>query len=152
MTRTRLLTLTPFVILALLVWLVSVPVSNRPVTHNIVMTADQFAFDPPVLRVNQGDTVRLTLQAADVVHGFYLDGYGLNTRIEPGVSRQIEFTADRAGKFRYRCSVSCGSLHPFMIGELVVNPNFPFYRAVGITLITVIAVLVYLRKFPPAPV
>ncbi len=63
------------------------PVSTAPVTREVTMTADQFSFDPPVLRVNQGDRVRLTLHAADVVHGFYLDAYGLQTRLEPGLSR-----------------------------------------------------------------
>ena len=152
MNRRKLLSLTPFIILALLVWLIPLPVLATPVTHNITMTADQFSFDPPVLRVNQGDRVRLTLHAADVVHGFYLDAYGLQTRVEPGLSQQVEFVAAQAGKFRYRCSVSCGGLHPFMIGELVVSPNWPFARAVGLTLVAVTGALFYLWRFPPRPV
>jgi heme/copper-type cytochrome/quinol oxidase subunit 2 len=145
-------TLLPFVALALLVWLTPLPVSATPVTHEITMTANQFAFDPPVLRVNQGDRVRLTLQASDVVHGFYLDGYDLQQRVEPGITQEIEFVADRAGKFRYRCSVSCGTLHPFMIGELVVGPNLPFIRTVGLLLVAVAGTLIYLRRFPPRSV
>ncbi len=152
MNRVKTLTLLPFIALALLVWLVPLPASTTPATREITLIADQFAFDPPVLRVNQGDRVRLTLHAADVVHGFYLDAYGLKTRVEPGVSQQVEFVADRSGKFRYRCSVSCGSLHPFMIGELVVNPNWPFAQAVGLTLVAVAGTLVYLWRFPPHPV
>jgi cytochrome c oxidase subunit 2 len=89
------------------------------------------------------------LQATDVVHGFYLDGYGIETRVEPGISEQVEFVADRAGKFRYRCSVSCGTLHPFMIGELVVGPNLTYIRAIGLTLVVLAATLFYLRSFPP---
>jgi cytochrome c oxidase subunit 2 len=147
--RQRLFYLLPFAALALVVLLAPVPFSAEPVTHHITMTADQFAFDPPVLRVNRGDRVRLTLQASDVVHGFYLDGYGLEQRVEPGLSEEIEFTADRAGKFRYRCSVSCGTLHPFMIGELVVGPNLPFIRTVGLLLVAVAGTLVYLWRFPP---
>jgi heme/copper-type cytochrome/quinol oxidase subunit 2 len=150
--RQRLLYLLPFGLLALVVLLAPVPVSTRPVTHHITMTADQFAFDPPVLRVNQGDRVRLTLRASDVVHGFHLDGYGLQQRVEPGLSREIEFVADSAGKFRYRCSVSCGTLHPFMIGELVVGPNLPFIRTLGLLLVAVAAALAYLWRFPPQPV
>lgn len=152
MNRRKLLTVLPFGLLALLIWLVPLPVTATPVTHEITITADQFSFDPPVLQVNQGDRVRLTLHAADVVHGFYLDAYGLQTRVEPGLSEQVEFVADQAGKFRYRCSVSCGGLHPFMIGELVVNPNWPFARAVGLTLVAVTGVLFYLWRFPPQPV
>jgi heme/copper-type cytochrome/quinol oxidase subunit 2 len=143
------LVLLPFVGLALLVLLLPLPSSAAPVTHQVTMTAGQFAFDPPVLRVNQGDRVRFTLQATDVTHGFYLDGYDLEARVEPGVSQQVEFVTDRAGKFRYRCSVSCGTLHPFMIGELVVGPNLVFARAVGLTLVALAATLFYLWRFPP---
>jgi len=135
--------------LALIVLLLPVPASAGPVTHEITMFADQFAFDPPVLRVNRGDRVLLTLHAADVVHGFYLDGYGIEARVEPGISHHVEFVADRAGKYRYRCSVSCGTLHPFMIGELVVSPNLTYVRAVGLTLVVLGATLFYLRRFPP---
>lgn len=144
--------LLPFVALALLVWLTPLPVSATPVTHHITLTASQFAFDPPVLRINQGDRVRLTLRAADVVHGFYLDGYNVQQRVEPGIAQELEFVADRAGKFRYRCSVSCGALHPFMIGELVVGPNLPFIRTVALLLVAVAGTLVYLWRFPPQPV
>jgi len=145
----HILTLLPFVGLALAVLFSPVPALADPVTHEITITADQFAYDPPVLRVNRGDRVRLTLQAADVVHGFYLDSYDINTRIEPGISQQVEFVANRSGKFRYRCSVSCGSLHPFMIGELVVGPNTVWLRAVGLTLVALAASLFYLWRFPP---
>ena len=149
MKRGRLLSLLLFAGLALAVLLLPVPFAAAPVTHQLTMTADQFAFDPPVLRVNRGDRVLLTLQATDVVHGFYLDGYAIETRVEPGVSQQVEFVADQVGKFRYRCSVSCGTLHPFMIGELIVGPNLIFIRAVGLTLVVLAATLFYLRRFPP---
>jgi heme/copper-type cytochrome/quinol oxidase subunit 2 len=152
MNQSKLLSLTPFIILALLFWLVPLPAPTGPVTHDISMSAGQFSFEPPLLRVNQGDRIRLTLQATDVVHGFFLDGYGLQTRLEPGVSQHVEFVAGQAGKFRYRCSVSCGGLHPFMIGELVVRPNWPFARVVGLTVLAVTATLFYLWRFPPRPV
>lgn len=152
MSRVQLLSLMPFALLALIVLLVPLPFFTSPTTRQVTLTAEQFAFDPPVLRVNRGDQVWLTLQAADVTHGFYLDGYGLDTRIEPGISQQVEFVADQPGKFRYRCSISCGSLHPFMIGELVVNPNWPFARTVGLTLVAVAATLFYLWRFPPRQV
>jgi len=147
--RARFLSLLPFVGCALVILLLPVPWVSRPITHEITLTASQFAFAPPVLRVNQGDQVRITLQAADVVHGFYLDGYGIEQRVEPGISQQVEFIADRAGKYRYRCSVSCGTLHPFMIGELVVSPNRSFLRAVGLMLVALAATLFYLKRFPP---
>jgi plastocyanin len=149
MKRTHYLTLLPFVGLALAILFLPIPVFADPVTHDVAMNLEQFAFEPPVLHVNQGDRVRLTLQATDVVHGFYLDDYKLDARVEPGISQQVEFVADRVGKFRYRCSISCGTLHPFMIGELVVSPNLVFIRAIGLTLVVMVATLVYLWRFPP---
>lgn len=149
MNRARLRLLLPFGILALLVLLLPVPFSSAPTNREVTLVARQFAFDPPVLHVNRGDRVRLTVQATDVVHGLYLDGYGREVRVEPGVSQRVEFVADRAGKFRYRCSVTCGSLHPFMTGELIVGPNLTFARAVGLTLVVLGATLVSLRRHPP---
>ena len=150
MTRARLLPLLPFGVLALLVLLVPLPSSPRPVTRELTMGAAQFAFDPPVLRVNRGDRVRLTLKATDVVHGFYLDKYGVEARLTPGLSRRVEFVADRTGKFRYRCSVSCGALHPFMTGDLLVSPNLAFARAVALTLVVLAGTLFSLWRHPPS--
>ncbi len=147
--RVRGLTMTSVLVLAAL----SIPVPlPRPVPQerHIRMTARAFAYEPRTLHVNRGDTVVLTLQSVDVVHGFYLDGYNLQTEVEPGRDTTVRFVADQPGKFRFRCSVSCGSLHPFMIGELVVEPNLPFWRAVAASLIAVSgAALVFLRPQSP---
>jgi len=115
-----------------------------PTQRVIHVNARQFAFDPPRLHVNRGDQVTLVLHATDVVHGLYLDGYDVNLKAVPGISAQATFVADRAGKFRYRCSVSCGSLHPFMIGELVVGPNTLLWRAIALTTIAATGALAFL--------
>jgi hypothetical protein len=39
-----------------------------------------------------------------------------------------------------------------MMGELVVNPNWPFARTLSLTFIVVAATLFYLWRFPPLPV
>ena len=134
------------IVLALLVAFVPIPVLAEPTTRHITISARQFAYNPPVVRANRGDRIIVTLQAEDVMHGFFLDGYGIDEQVEPGQTRQFEFTADRTGKFRYRCSVSCGPLHPFMIGELVVEPNLTFARAIGLMGVAVFGVFVYLRQ------
>jgi heme/copper-type cytochrome/quinol oxidase subunit 2 len=147
----RLAALLPFAALAVAILAAPLDLlAAAPVTRQVTLKAGQFAFDPPILHVNRGDRVVITLQATDVVHGLYVDGYGVSARVQPGTSQRVEFVADKAGKFRYRCSVSCGSLHPFMIGELIVAPNDTFARAVGLALVTTLATLFYLRHFPPA--
>jgi plastocyanin len=119
----------PYALAALAILALPLPGAASPTTHHISVAADHFAFAPGRLEVAAGDEIVLTLTASDVVHGFHLDDYGIDRRITPGLSETIRFTADRAGKFRFRCSVTCGALHPFMIGELVVQPNVPFWRA-----------------------
>jgi cytochrome c oxidase subunit 2 len=124
------------VALAVLVIIAPWPGANAaPVRREIHVNARMFAFEPARLRVNRGDQVTLILHSDDVVHGLYLDGYDVNVQAAPGRSIRATFVADRAGKFRYRCAVSCGSLHPFMIGELIVGPNVLFWRAILLTII-----------------
>ena len=109
--------------------------------HQVTLDARMFAFEPARLRVNQGDQVTITLVSTDVVHGFYLDGYGIDVRAEPGKPAQASFVADKQGKFRFRCSVSCGALHPFMIGELIVGPNVPLWRALAALLVVAVGTI-----------
>mgnify|MGYP001171469754 FL=1 len=135
---------TMFAMLLIAVWFIQLPASAASTAHTLTLDMRQFEFTPGRFEVQQGDTVTILLTASDVVHGFYLDGYGIEQRVEPGISQQISFTADQAGKFRYRCAVSCGTLHPFMIGELVVNTNFPFWRALAMLGVSLIGSLVYL--------
>jgi heme/copper-type cytochrome/quinol oxidase subunit 2 len=133
-------------VLAVLVLFIPLPYMEQPSVRHITLDAKQFAFAPHRFEVNYGDWIVVTLTASDVVHGFYLDGYEIEERVTPGISRRVEFVADKAGKFRYRCSVSCGTLHPFMIGELVVQPNLPFGRAVGFIGILALGMVLHLWR------
>ncbi len=147
--KSRALFLVPFFLLGLAVLFLPWPFRPEPTTRHFTLDSRQFEYQPGTLAVNRGDTVVLTITASDVVHGLYLDAYGLDVRVEPGQSETIRFVADKPGKFRYRCSVSCGPLHPFMIGELIVGPNTAFGRAVSLALLTTAGALVYLWRFPP---
>lgn len=114
--------------------------------HVIDLYASQFEFAPGRIEVNQGDTLVFNLHARDVVHGLYIDGYGIEQRVTPGVMQTVKLTAEQVGKFRYRCSVSCGALHPFMIGELIVRPNSPLWKSVFLTLIALSGLLMILWR------
>lgn len=117
--------------------------ASAPQSHTIEMNARTFAFEPSTLTVQKGDTVTIHLESLDAQHGLFIDGYDVNIQAEPGKSAQVTFVADKDGKFKFRCSVTCGPLHPFMIGELTVAPDFPFARAVIATLIVSIGAIVF---------
>jgi heme/copper-type cytochrome/quinol oxidase subunit 2 len=111
------------------------PDPGPPATHMITVQADDFTYSPATIRVRPGDVVTLRFEPQDVVHGLAIDGYDVSLTADPGQPAEATFVADRSGKFRFRCSVACGSLHPFMTGELRVGPNLLFWRALVLTLL-----------------
>ncbi len=114
--------------------------------RTIDIQARQFAYTPGTIQVQRGDTVTLKLEAMDAMHGLAVDGYDVNIQAEPGQSATATFVADREGKFKFRCSVSCGALHPFMIGEMQVSPEFPLGRAIVATVIASLGAVLYFWK------
>ena len=110
-----------------------------PGEHTIRIEAGQYQFDPGTIRVQRGERVTIELVAADVVHGLYLDGYDLELTADPGQTARLTFVADRPGTFRFRCSVSCGAMHPFMIGKLRVGSNFLLWAGAGLALVAAVA-------------
>jgi len=120
--------------------------SPRPAERTIRIEASQYAFTPGEIRVNSGDRVTLELVSTDVVHGLYIDAYDLSVQADPGEKASLNFTANRSGAFRIRCNVTCGAMHPFMIGRLYVGQNTLLYRTAGLTALTAFALLVVSRK------
>lgn len=115
---------------------------------HIRMEASMFQFSPGEVQVNPGDRVTVELSATDVVHGLSLDGYDFELKAEPGRTVTGSFVADKAGVFRIRCSVACGSLHPFMIGKLRVGPNLLLLRAAALGMLAVVAAILSVRMTP----
>jgi heme/copper-type cytochrome/quinol oxidase subunit 2 len=114
---------------------------GQPVERVFRIEASRFTYTPSILKVNPGDRVTLELASSDVVHGLAVDGYGLQASADPGQTARLTFVADRPGTFRFRCSVTCGPLHPFMIGKIQVGENSMLWRAAGLALLTVTMVL-----------
>jgi len=113
---------------------ISLPTA-APVDRRIRLEASLSQFSPAVLQVNPGDRVTIELVSTDVVHGFSLDGYDFNLTADPGQTVTGTFVADQAGAFRFRCSVPCGNLHPFMIGKLQVGANLLLTRGIVLGLL-----------------
>lgn len=98
--------------------------------------AKKFEYTPNIIEVNKGDYVTIRMVSEDVHHGFYLDGYELEMSAVPGKDGSLSFVADRSGRYSFRCSVTCGEFHPYMIGHLKVLPDYrlqaSLFGAVGL--------------------
>ncbi len=135
---------------------------TQPTHRTLEISAFQYGYAPSRIAVNTGDTLTIHLSSEDVTHGFYLEGYDLNARMRPGTPyfridttdpdtqyRRVDahtFVAGRPGKFRYRCSVNCGALHPFMQGELIVGPNRVYTTGVSLAVGLILGSLVFLFR------
>jgi len=107
--------------------------------------ASQYAYSPGELHVNPGDRVTIELVSTDTVHGLYVDGYGVSLEADPGQTASMTFVANHPGSYRFRCNVTCGALHPFMIGKLTVGTNTLLFRGAGLSLLGALGVLLALR-------
>jgi len=89
--------------------------------HEIQVTLRKYEFSPGSLRVRKGEQVKLVMVAADHDHGFKLDDFDIDQKIPKGTTVVVQFTADKAGTFQFRCSSVCGLGHRNMKGTLVVE-------------------------------
>jgi len=94
---------------------------------HVYMTATRSHFTPDILRVNEGDTVRLHVTnietTQDATHGFAIPGYNIQASLDPGEVVNIEFEAHRTGDFAFYCTEFCSALHLEMQGWLLVAPE-----------------------------
>jgi len=120
------------------------PIAPQERTFRI--EAGQFAYSPSELSVNPGDTVTIQLVSTDVVHGLYVDGYDISVEADPGQTTTLSFIADKPGSFRFRCNITCGAMHPFMIGKLTVGSNNWLFRSIGLAALAMVGVIVSIKQ------
>jgi heme/copper-type cytochrome/quinol oxidase subunit 2 len=151
LSRKKLLFSVIFVLAGAVIVFAPLPVrATQPALRTFRIEASQFAYTPAVLAVNPGDTVTIELVSTDVVHGLYLDGYGVSVTADPGQTARLTFIADKSGSFRFRCNVTCGALHPFMIGKLQVGPNTWLWRAIVLTILAALVIPILRPNLPRA--
>ena len=117
-----------------------------PKERTFRIDARQYAYSPSELHVNPGDMVTFELVSTDVVHGLYVDGYGVSLEADPGQTATLTFVADRPGSFRFRCNITCGAMHPFMIGKLTVGANHWLYRGIGLAILATLGVIMWTKR------
>ncbi|MFC5401590.1 cupredoxin domain-containing protein [Cohnella soli] len=86
-------------------------------TKNITITAANWEFDQPEIKVKKGDTINLTLTNKQGVHGIEITDFGV--KIKNGETKS--FTVDKAGTFEYHCNIQCGQGHDNMTGNIIVE-------------------------------
>lgn len=57
--------------------------AGEPGQVDLTIYARRYAFDPPTIKLNKGDTVSINLITRDVTHGFYLEGYDIDAKVKP---------------------------------------------------------------------
>jgi nitrous-oxide reductase len=91
------------------------------------MSATRSHFTPDILRLRQGDRVKLHItnleQTRDATHGFAIANYNIEASLEPGEVANFEFVADQAGAFNFYCTEFCSALHLEMAGWMLVEPS-----------------------------
>lgn len=104
----------------------------------IEVTARKYAFTPAEIHVTKGSKVRLKVHSTDEAHGIKLNLYpegnqdksspGLvlehpqeNGKVQKGKDQVLDFVAQRAGTYAFKCARVCGVHHGRMRGKLIVD-------------------------------
>ncbi|HET9477278.1 MAG TPA: Sec-dependent nitrous-oxide reductase [Dehalococcoidia bacterium] len=93
----------------------------------IWMTATRSHFTPDIIRLKEGDHVKLHIsnieQTRDATHGFAIADYNIQASLEPGETSNFEFDADKPGSYNFYCTEFCSALHLEMAGWMLVEPQ-----------------------------
>jgi heme/copper-type cytochrome/quinol oxidase subunit 2 len=107
--------------------------NNNSKIKDISMKVESWKFTPNTIEVNKGDIVRLHLTTAQddvalyIGHGFGIEKYNVNAFLIKGAEQTVEFVADKAGTYTFRCTSFCSAPeaalenHFNMVGKLIVH-------------------------------
>lgn len=68
----------------------------------------------PTMVLPVGETVRIYLRSADVVHGFYVPAFNFSRYALPGHTNQFNLHVMHTGTYRGQCTQYCGLYHSLM--------------------------------------
>lgn len=88
----------------------------------IVVSGNEFAFEPSTLILKKGDAVKITFKnTGEYPHNFSIADLGVVTEtVKPGEQSSVVFTPNGVGKFRYTCTVGSHA-EKGMIGTVTVQ-------------------------------
>jgi nitrosocyanin len=80
------------------------PSASAVKTFNVSGTG--FQFNPKLITVQKGDTVKIVFNNTGGQHDFVIDEFNVRTPvINAGATSTVQFVADKTGSFEYYCSV-----------------------------------------------
>ncbi len=97
--------------------------AQAPATVKVTVTAERFDFFPSRIRAEAGDTLEISIESEDTLHGFRIVGTEINVAV-PKRGRgpvTVTFRPEKPGRYTFECSRMCGAGHNFMRGEIIVS-------------------------------
>jgi cytochrome c oxidase subunit 2 len=98
-------------------------VKTGPVSYEVRMLGQIWAFTPNEIRVPVGSTVTFVATSKDVIHGLFIPGANVNVMLIPGQIARVTARFDREGEFFMACHEYCGIAHHTMGGKVIVEPR-----------------------------
>lgn len=98
-------------------------VSATPGQVSATILAGNFYYDIAQLRVQEGDTVTITMRNTEGTHDFVIDEFNVQSPvITTDEETTVTFVANKAGTFAYYCSIGSHRANG-MEGTLIVEPK-----------------------------
>lgn len=94
--------------------------AEEPV-KTIKMMAENWKWRPSTIRVTRGTRLIIEFKSYDASHSFVLKAFGIKVNLPEGKDGRVEFVADKAGEFKWRCGRPCGDGCAKMKGKLIVE-------------------------------
>jgi len=87
--------------------------------------------DGPTMVVPTNERIRIRLEAADVIHSFYVPQFLFKRDVIPGRINQFEITIEKAGTYLGRCAEFCGQNHDRMGFQVRAIPAADYDRFIA---------------------
>jgi len=80
--------------------------------------------EAPTMVIPAGESVRITLNSLDVLHGFYVPQFNFSRYASPGYNTTFDFNVMHPGVYRGQCTQLCGLYHSLMFFNVkAVTPS-----------------------------
>lgn len=95
---------------------------DSQITKEVEMTARKYEYAPNKVEVKVHTLIRFKIKAEDRDHGFEIEGVQDGcAKLKKGEVTTVEYMADKAGTFEFKCCQFCGFGHRRMKGVILVR-------------------------------